>query len=240
MRNPASILILAALAGCGEGEGNTRARAPETRQEAARESALTALRHRLRPSGAIEQRGVQVFAQAMPDIVAVCGRARLPGVAQAPYLPYVVVVEFSGEAATVVSFNLGATGAEASRVFLDMVDRCFEGGGPASARPMARNLPPLPDTVVPAGRVVSEPASAAQPAAHASPSGTPATASGSVTTTARQGANIRSSTRGGDVVRTVAPGTTLQIFAEAPGGWVQVGEGGQPMGWIHATMLEPR
>lgn len=242
MRGPAPILMLAALAGCGEGDANSRMATPEPRQEAAREAALAALRHRLRPQGAIEQRGVQVFAQALPDMVAVCGRARLPGSVQAPYLPYVAVVEFSGQATAVVRFHLGASGAEASRVFLDMVDRCFDGGGPPSARPMARNLPPLPELagIAPAEPQAASATSTAAPGASAAQPGLQVAASGSVTTSSRMGANIRSSTRGGEVVRTVPPGTSLQVFAEAPGGWFQVGEAGVALGWIHASVLEGR
>lgn len=242
MRRLAPILVLTALAGCGEGDATSRVATPEPRQEAAREAALAALRHRLRPQGAIEQRGVQVFAQALPNMVAVCGRARLPGSAQAPFLPYVTVVEFSGQATSVVSFHLGASGAEASRVFLDMVDRCFDGGGPLSARPMARNVPPLPELahMPPAEPEATTATSTAAPSAPAAQPGLQVAASGSVTTSGRMGANIRSSTRGGEVVRTVAPGTSLQVFAEAPGGWFQVGEAGVPLGWIHASVLEGR
>jgi len=235
MRYLAACLLLVALSGCGEGDASSPVRPPETRQEAAREAAWAALRQRLRPTGHIEQRGVQVFTQAMPDVLTVCGRARMPGATQAPYLPYVAVVELSGEAAAVVSFHLGASGAEASRVFLDMVDRCFEGGGPANARPMMRSLPPLPES--PAAPETSSPARPRPGAGRAPPQ---AAATGSVITASRVGANIRSSPRGGDVVRVMAPGSSLQVLAEAPGGWFQVGEAGVVLGWVHASVLEGR
>ena len=229
MRHAAACLVLVALIGCGEGDASGPVRPPETRQEVAREAALVALRHRLRPRGHIEQRGVQVFTQAMPDVLAVCGRARPPGAAQAPYWPYVAVVELSGETAAVMSFHIGASGAEASRVFLDMVDRCFDGGGPASARPMMRSLPPLPET-----------AAAPEPSGPARPGPAPLAASGSVITSSRMGANIRSSPRGGDVVRVMAPGSSLQVLGEAPGWWFQVGEAAVALGWVHASVLEGR
>jgi hypothetical protein len=54
------------------------------------------------------------------------------------------------------------------------------------------------------------------------------------------GANIRSSARGGEVVRTVPPSTVLEVISEAPGGWYQVGERGAPLGWIHSSVLEAR
>jgi len=229
MRHLAACLLLVALTGCGEGDAGSPARPPETRQGVAREAALAALRRRLRPSGNIEQRGVQVFTQAMPDMLAVCGRARIAGTTQAPYWPYVAVVELSGEAAAVVSFHLGASGAEASRVFLDLVDRCFDGGGPLSARPMVRSLPPLPEA-----------AAAAETSSPARPAPAPLAAAGNVTTSTRMGANIRSSPRGGEVVRVMAPGSSLQVLGEAPGGWFQVGEAGVALGWVHASVLEGR
>ena len=232
MRHAAACLLLVALTACGEGDAGADARPPaaspgrptETRQQVARAAALAALRHRLRARGDIEERGVQVFTQAMADVLAVCGRARMPGAAQAPYWPYVAVVELAGEAGAVVSLHLGASGAEASRVFLDMVDRCFDGGGPANARPMMRSLPPLPESA-------AAPDSAS-PAALAAPA--------NIITASRMGANIRSSPRGGSVVRVIAPGSSLQVLAEAPGGWFQVGEAGVALGWVHASVLERR
>jgi len=229
MRHLAACLLLVALSSCGEGDASNPARPPETRQEVAREAAFVALRNRRRPEGHIEQRGVQVFTQAMEDVLAVCGRARMPGTTQAPYWPYVAVVELSGEAAAVVSFHLGASGAEASRVFLDMVERCFDGGGPASARPMVRSVPPLPEA-----------AAAPETSSPPRPAPAPLAASGSVTASSRMGANIRSSPRGGEVVRVMAPGSSLQVLGEAPGGWFQVGEAGVALGWVHASVLEGR
>nr|WP_241749455.1 SH3 domain-containing protein [Pseudoroseomonas aerophila] len=41
---------------------------------------------------------------------------------------------------------------------------------------------------------------------------------------------------GGDVVRVVPRGTVLRIFAEAPGGWLQLGATA-PEGWVHASMI---
>jgi hypothetical protein len=39
------------------------------------------------------------------------------------------------------------------------------------------------------------------------------------------------------LVRVVRPGTSLTVFGEAPGGWLQVGEADQPIGWIHQSAL---
>jgi hypothetical protein len=145
---------------------------------------------------------------------------------------------------------LGASSAEAGRVYLESLDKCFDGGGPATPRAAARPIPPIP-TDIPRG---APPASGEAPGVSAAPSGqlqaTPAqppplaapirSASGGVTTTSRHPVNIRSSPSGGGSVLRVAPrGSTLQLFGEAPGGWLQVGEG-EPWGWLHSSMLEQR
>jgi uncharacterized protein YraI len=64
-------------------------------------------------------------------------------------------------------------------------------------------------------------------------------AQGGVTTSARTPVNIRSGPSGGtEVVRVVPRASSLQVFGEAPGGWLQVGEGGEAWGWLHNSMLE--
>jgi len=73
---------------------------------------------------------------------------------------------------------------------------------------------------------------AAPPAA--SPDG-----AGRVTTSATSRSNIRREpSTGAPVQRVLRPGTTLRVFDEAPGGWLQVGEGDQPIGWIHRSTLQ--
>lgn len=209
-------LALLALAACGEGEAAGPGQA-QARQNSARQAAEAALRLRIR---APEQRGVQVFTQAMAENLVVCGRAR--ATAADAFLPYVAIIGFTGDTPRLLGFHLGASGAEASRVYLAMTDRCFEGGGPANTRAMARNLPPLPETAPP------EPALVA-----------PAPAPGATTMiSTRANANIRSAARGGEVLRSVPPATRLELISEAPGGWVQVGERGVPLGWVHGSLLE--
>lgn len=222
MKQIAPLLLMATLIGplaaCGEGEASSRAGDP--RPEAARVAGESALRARLRGA---ELRGVQVFGQALADSMVVCGRAR--GGATEAFAPYVAVIGFEGTAARVASFQLGASGPEASRVFVEMVDRCFEGGGPATARVVARAMPPLPTNAQP------EPASVQ---AEATPALPPATRMA----TARTGANIRNAVRGGEVVRSLPAGGSLEVIAEAPGGWFQVGERGTTVGWVHGSVVE--
>lgn len=223
---PLGFAILLPLAGCGEATSSPRAAATAPQSQAALDLADASLRARLR--AAPQQRGVQVFAQALPDSFAVCGRSRMTGASGEPYVPYVAVIAFEGGAARVAQFTLGASGPEASRVFVEMVDRCFEGGGPASVRLTARAFPPLPV----AGVATAPEAAAPVPVADAAASGR------TVLTSARSGANIRSSAGGGEVVRTVPRSSTLAVLREAPGGWLQVAESGQPVGWIHNSLIE--
>jgi hypothetical protein len=252
------LVVLLALAACREEKRDSAAPAPApaSRQQAARDAATAALRERL--SGRETQlRGVQVFSQALADTVAVCGRSS--GGAGDPYIPYVAAVTFQGEAARVTGFTLGATGPEATRVFLELVDRCFDGGGPLTNRPMARSYPPLPITGAgdPVGTVPqpsggeSSPPAAPAPAPSPSPGPAPtppaaAVQAGSlpasrqtVVTWARTGANLRSGPVGGEVIGVVPPSSTLDVVAEAPGGWYQVARDGVAIGWLHASVLEP-
>jgi hypothetical protein len=54
----------------------------------------------------------------------------------------------------------------------------------------------------------------------------------------RQNGNIRAVPQG-DTVRIAPRGTSLRVFAEAPGGWLEVGDT-VPFGWVHGSMVEPR
>jgi hypothetical protein len=42
---------------------------------------------------------------------------------------------------------------------------------------------------------------------------------------------------GGEVVRVAPRGATLNVFGEASGGWLQVGES-EPWGWLHNSMVD--
>ncbi len=237
MIRAAPLALLALLAACKEEA--PRAAAPDPRLEQARTAAAEALRQRAR--GEPAQRGVQVFPQARAGQFAVCGRVAADG----PLLPWVALVVFEQNVPRVVDFALGATGVEAGRVFAEMVERCFEGGGPPTARASARPLPPMPAPLAapeqPAAPAAARPgAPAPTEAAARFPAEAPAVATGrTVLTTSRHGANLRASPGGGMEVLRVAPrSSTLDVFAEAPGGWFQVGQGGQVWGWVHASVLE--
>jgi hypothetical protein len=260
-------LLLPALAACkDEAVQAKRADAiAESRIAGAAAVTEAPLRARLRlAEGELRQRGVQVFRQALPDTYAVCGRATRTGTGGEAFLPYVAVVTFAGRAPRVQDLAVALTSAEAGRVYLELTDRCFDGGGPASLRAVAHSMPPLPtaqtleamataardDILRPAvaeGAADSGGPATIQPVSGgggplsiaASNTGSPGRAAlRQVTTTSRHGANIRNEPRGAEVLRVAPRATTLDVYGEAPGGWVQVGLEGEAWGWVHASVLE--
>lgn len=228
-----------------------QAPAVERRAVEARLATEERLRARLRIDGALMLRAVQIYRQAMSDTLAVCGQVNPNGRSEEAFIPFVVVVGFEEERVARGEVVVGASSAEAGRVYLESLDKCFDGGGPATPRAAARPLAPIPTEIPRAAPplindapVVSGAPGGLQQAVavQASPviAASVRSASGGVTTTARHPVNIRSSPSGGGAVVRVAPrNSTLQLFGEAPGGWLQVGEG-EPWGWLHASMVDQR
>jgi hypothetical protein len=185
-------------------------------------------------------RAVAVHPQAISGTFAVCGQINPSGRSEDPFIPFVARVTFEGERPVRTDLVLGASNAEASRVFVELLDRCFDGGGPTNTRQMARPVPPLP-TEMP--RVFAGGTSQTVPPPAPAPAALPPimqAASGNVMTTSRHPVNIRSNPQGGaDVLRVVPRGSNLQVFGQAPGGWLQVGES-EPWGWLHSSLLDAR
>lgn len=231
---PALVSVLAA--GCDQEPASTSSAGPDPRLAAAQAAAETSLRTRLRTAVEPQQRGVQVFTQARPNTFAVCGRSSASGASSEPFIPYVAVIAFEADQAQVASFVLGATGPEATRVFTEMVDRCFDGGGPANSRVAARALPPLPTSGLVEPSATND--RAVLNVETASTMEVERNSGLTVVTSSRHGANIRSSPRGGEVLRTVPRSSTLEVLGEAPGGWFQVGQNGNAWGWVHSSVLE--
>ena len=215
------LAFLALLAACKDEA--PRAPAGDPRAAEARAAAEAAMAPRL-GGGAL--RGVQPFAQAQGGAFAVCGRLD-PGPGEA-LRPWVALVAFERNAPAVQWLVLAGTAADSARAFAEMTDRCFEGGGTARGAPR----PPAP---LPAPSPAPEAPRAAAPA----PEPPRATPTGrSVTTSDRTPVNLRAAPGGaGEVIRTVPRSTSLEVFAEAPGGWLQVGQGGTPWGWVHVSVL---
>jgi hypothetical protein len=210
----------------------------------ARRAAEEQLRARLRMQGDMPLRAVQVWRQQLAGTLAVCGQVNPAGGANDPFIPWVAIVTLAEGRAQRSELVLGASNAEASRVYVEMVDRCFDGGGPRTPQG-ARPLPPLPldAALVPARPPATAPGPGVSPPGmppSGAPAATPPVAAGGrqVTTSQAHPVNIRSAPGGGGaVVRVVPRASTLRVFAEAPGGWLEVGEE-QPFGWVHASVLD--
>ena len=185
-------------------------------------------------------RGVIAHKQALGGY-AVCGQVNLTGAREDPYLPFVSVV--SPNLDRIEQF-VASSSAEAMRTYVETNTRCYDEGGPTSPRSVVP-LPPVPDTSNPGEAratpprlpVATSPGDAPVPAT-LPPSSRSTPQQETVTTTSAHPINLRNNPAGGGAVLRVIPrGTRLRVFAEAPGGWYQVGET-EPLGWIHGSMLE--
>jgi hypothetical protein len=246
---PVLLLGFFGLASCDDPPDKER-KAAEQQQALsaeARRAAEEQVRARLRIVGDMHLRAIQVYPQQIAGSFAVCGQVNPSGAAADPFIPWVSAVTLQDGKASRATLAIGLSNLEASRVYLEMVDRCFAGGGPRTAQaPSTTGLPPLP-----ADSALSPPPAAAPPAAPpaanagnaappppAPPAAQPSSSQGSVTTTAAHPVNVRSSPAGGGaIVRIVPRSSVLRVFGDAPGGWLQVGEE-QPIGWLHESMLE--
>ena len=148
MRIVASLLITAlAAVACDDAETKRkRLQAEQAAQsQAAGSAAGRAAEERLRATArnitpTAKLRGVVAHRQALGGY-AVCGQVNLTGAAEDPYLPFVSVVSPDmGRIEQFVAFS----SAEATRTYVETNTRCFDGGGPASARSVLP-LPPVPD-----------------------------------------------------------------------------------------------
>jgi hypothetical protein len=242
---PKPILPLLLLAALGLGACDDKQPDPPPAAAAAgeaaeaRRAAEDQLRARLRMTGEMPMRAVQVWRQQLAGTIAVCGQVNPAGGANDPFIPWVATVAMAEGKAQRTELVLGASNAEASRVYVEMVDRCFEGGGPRTPQG-ARPLPPLPlDGALSAARPPAAALGAGAPAPAAPAASTPVAGGGrQVTTSQAHPVNIRNSPGGGGaVVRVVPRASTLRVFGEAPGGWLEVGED-QPFGWVHSSVLD--
>ena len=245
----AKLALVAAtlVAGCDKDCAPVHTSAGAEHVSDVRSAAENSLRVSASNSNSVRFRGVQVWPQAIKNQFAVCGQANVFGPASNTYVLFVATVtqdEFNQDPARKfkVEVRVGSTEAEATKVYVDALARCFEGGGPQNQR---RNsvapLPPLPEKVevilsgpsptpvTPVPGPVVPGAAAVQPVA--SP------ASGMVVM--RQAGNIRASPQGG-TLRVEPAGRELRVFGEAAGGWLQIGIGSQPDGWVHGSLVQRR
>ena len=229
MRAPGAILLAAALAVAGCKDEKKAGPAGPSADDV-RNAALQAVAAAPGMPKTVQFRGVQVYAQALPNHTAVCGLVSAFADDANIFVPFVAVAnQLSPPEARTPRFDfdtrIGTTTTEATRVYSALVADCWDRGGPAPERPLA--LPPLPDNVPDPHLPVLPDAPAAHPA--------PGQAAAGGTVTVRQSANVHSGP-GGPSVRTVPAGMALHVFGQAPGGWYQVGDTA-PFGWVHESML---
>jgi len=253
----AALLTLALLTGCKQ---EKQSAAPAAASLSDRVRAATEQSIGAGATPAPRFRGEQVYQQALPQRLAVCGQlapfAANPGL----FVPFVSIVTTPlnlAEPAPHYQFehHIGTTTAEASRVYAAIVTYCYDQGGPTPG-PYRSVLapPPLPDSIpdLPSGAALATPVPKPAPAVASAPRLTapappapapspallaavdPAVPAGNVTI--RQNANLHADPHGASV-RVVSQGTVLRVFAQAPGGWYQVGDTA-PWGWVHDSMLE--
>jgi hypothetical protein len=249
-----ALALLGLLSGCGREKSGCGPDATAVRARTAAEQSVRAIV----PSGAQARfRGVQVYAQAMPKRLAVCGQVSAFDDDPNIFVPFVTVIADRPAGAERLAqdqyeLHVATTTAEADRAYLAMVAYCYENGGPDNG-PLRSipSLPPLPSSIPDrpsAGRLSGQPAAARPlpsrvvqtqptvPAPVAEPVPDRSAASGTVSM--RRNGNLHAVPHGRDV-RVVPKGTVLRIFSQAPGGWYEVG-GASPWGWIHESLLQRR
>ena len=234
----ACLVALLVLAGCKEEKKAPTALASADRARSAAEQTIRA------GSPAAKQltfRGVQVYAQAIPQRFAVCGQVDpFPDDASlfVPFVTIVTILDNGADGTPRYKFDqyIGTTTMEAGRVYLANVNYCYDKGGPANGPvPGVMPLAPLPAGIPDPAARAAPPLTPAAPAPTATPApADSAPASGSVTM--RQNANLHSDPHG-PATRVVPQGTVLRVFATAPGGWYQVGDTA-PWGWVHESMVD--
>jgi hypothetical protein len=252
----AQVVALAAvllIAGCDKPKSPSQPAADAGAE--ARRAAEASTRATARTPEAVTFRGEQSYQQADRKQVAVCGQVNVFDDGRQTYVPFVAVVtrdETTSDPARHfrIETYVASTTTGASRAYLETVAHCYEDGGAPPRLPAgAPSVPPMPSDL----RRVTEPLSAppARPEprtpspahqdaetgpapVHPKPAPAPAsTASGHIVM--RQNANLHDAPHGG-AVRVLSKGTSMRVFAEAPGGWLQVG-GDSPSGWVHGSMV---
>ncbi len=137
-----------------------------------RKAAEDSIRVSANNPGSVRFRGTHVWTQAVKNRFAVCGQATVFGPNSNPYVLFVAIVkrgDVGQEPASKlqVDARVGSTVTEATRVYLDTLARCYEGGGPQDVRrDTAPSVPPIPEDVkaVLASQAPAVPATPAVPA----------------------------------------------------------------------------
>jgi hypothetical protein len=230
-----AVALAGSLAGCKDPKKAAAPAGPPL--DRVRDAALQAIAAMPGLPKTVQFRGVQAYAQALPNHTAVCGLVSAFADDPTIFVAFVIVAtQVSPPDATTPRFtfdaHVGTTTTEAGRVYLALVADCWDRGGPASERPLS--LPPLPDNIPDPHLPPAPDPLAAAPAAKL-PGVVPGQVAAGGTVTVRQSANVHA-TPGGASIRTVQQGQVLHVFATSTGGWYQVGDTA-PFGWVHESML---
>jgi hypothetical protein len=224
-----SLLALAPLlAACNESSAKDQAsQAQPAFSQEARTAAEARLRSELR--GDVAFRQVGSFTQAAADTVAVCGQLALNG---GPDTGFVALVSRQQDGSLTVEPHVATDNVSATRVFVETRSRCV---ADAAAMPASRRGAPPPLPVIPATLATVTPAAPAAVVRMETEAAQVQQAQAGVML--RQNGNLREHPNGGGTVLRVVPrGSALRVFAEAPGGWLQVGQQ-QAEGWVHSSMV---
>ena len=155
-----SAVLLLALVGCDDkpqAPGQSGTSSPSDPREQIRRAAEEAVLARVNLTPQPALRAVQVYGQQPGDAFAVCGHVGLGQGSSVVFVPWVVPITLRDGRVVVSEVFAGVSNAEASRVYIESIDRCFEGGGAHPARPrQVRALPPTPHDAG-AGLVQSSP-----------------------------------------------------------------------------------
>ena len=105
----------------------------------------------VRNPAAARFRGVQVYQQADPSVIAVCGQVNPDGREDQAFIPFVSVVTYArrpdaGAPEFDIEQFVATSTSEATRMYIEMTSRCGENGGPRQVgnRKVVPPLPPLP------------------------------------------------------------------------------------------------
>ncbi|NKC31202.1 SH3 domain-containing protein [Falsiroseomonas selenitidurans] len=228
---PLGLLGAVAAAILGRGESAQEEAAAQAAAEAASgspaERAVAALRTHLERTG---QAGVlvgpKVFALETPGQWAVCAHLDSP---QGPDL-VARVIPASG--------RFGAGGRE-PMVVLEDAPGLWRGGTPGMPRQRYCGSPaPTPRLAAPEAAPGLTPAAAQEAPPPASATVEEAAATPGVTVISP--VRVRAGPSGEAEILWVAErGRAFSVLGHAPGGWVQLGEGREPAGWAHSSLLEP-
>ncbi len=221
-----AVMVLAStlLSGCTDKKQSTT-KAAAAVADRARDAAEQAIRADTPAAKQMQFRGVQVYAQALPQRTAICGQVSPFADDPNIFVPFVSIVTMpAGQATGSYQFeqHVGTDPSEASWVYIAIVTYCYDKGGPTTA-PYQTCAADAAASRQPPRFALQARTAAAPPPAAAHPQ-TPQ-ASGSVTM--RQNGNLHSEPHG-PTLRTVPQGTAMRVFYQAPGGWYR--------GWRHGAL----